>query len=437
VAAVLWARSERSPDRVYQRAAAAYLAGKYREAENGIKRLEALRSPTYFDRLLRGLVASALEEPDKAVAELATIPDNYPLAPLAQIAAGQTELRRGRTRPAEAAFLTAVKLAPYAVQARRELAYIYNVQHRQIEMEAQLGALSELQTLTFQYILHWSKTRNLGWSPKKDIETLEKFLQADPDDRWTRLALVEGFRRLDRLEEAEKLLAALPESDPDSLAARAAIALDRAEFDTAVALLARGPRDNPALARLRGQLAMLRHDAPGAIAAYRVVHAADPLDRSALYGLGTSLHMIGDDKAAEPFLAAARGHDAIFALIAHAATDEGERDPKVPYQMGSACAAVGRIAEARAWLKLAIDNDPTDTQAQEALFRLKDQGGSIQRVNGLDGSDSGSHAAPDLSARGGTSAQLGPERSCSLFPQSISKTTLTEAKSVVPAAPPR
>jgi predicted Zn-dependent protease len=213
--------------------------------------------------------------------------------------------------------------------------------------------------------------------------------------------------------------------------------LDRAEFDTAVALLARGPQDNPALARLRGQLAMLRHDAPAAIAAYRVVHAADPLDRSALYGLGTSLHMIGDDKAAEPFLAAARGHDAIFALIAHAATDEGERDPKVPYQMGSACAAVGRIAEARAWLKLAIDNDPTDTQAQEALFRLKDQGGSIQRVNGLDRGESDPHGAPDRSARGGTSAQLDTVRRRSPFRESASETTLAASKFIVLATPPR
>ena len=90
------------------------------------------------------MVAAARNQPDKAIAELALIGDEDPLAPVARIAAGQTEIRRGRTRPAEAAFLAAIRLLPAAVQARRELVYIYNIQHRQLEMDAQLTALAGL-----------------------------------------------------------------------------------------------------------------------------------------------------------------------------------------------------------------------------------------------------------------------------------------------------
>ena len=137
----------------------------------------------------------------------------------------------------------------------------------------------------------------------------------------------------------------------------------------------RGPGDCPSLARLRGQLALLRHDAAGAVRDYKTALAADPLDRSTLAGLGTALKMTGDDKAAEPYLEVARRHDALWGLIARAATAEGERDPRLPFQMGVGCAAVGRIPEARAWLRLAIKNDPADTQAQEELFKVEHQDG--------------------------------------------------------------
>jgi predicted Zn-dependent protease len=368
-----WARRESSPDVVYRKASAAYFAGRYDEAAAGIDRLARLRSPNHFDRLLRGMVAAARNQPDQAIAELAQIGDEDPLAPLARITAGQTEIRRSRTRAAEAAFLAALKLVPSAIQARHELVFIYNIQHRQLEMDAQLTALAATEILGFQYLHHWSKTRNVVWSPKADLPALERFVQADPEDRWSRLALAEGLRRLSRREEAEKVLSYLPDSDPEARAARATLALDQGDVAAAEALVARGEGDCPSLARLRGQLALLHHDAPAAVRAYRTALAADPLDRSTLAGLGTALKMSGDDKSAQPYLEAASRHDALWGLIARGATAEGERDPKLPLQMGVGLAAVGRIMEARAWLRLAIHNDPADTRAQEELFKLEHQ----------------------------------------------------------------
>ena len=49
---------------------------------------------------------------------------------------------------------------------------------------------------------------------------------------------------------------------------------------------------------------------------------------------------------------------------------EGPRDPALLRQLGASCAALDRTAEARAWYELAIEADPTDSESQQALYRL-------------------------------------------------------------------
>jgi hypothetical protein len=91
----------------------------------------------------------------------------------------------------------------------------------------------------------------------------------------------------------------------------------------------------------------------------------------ALSGLSTSLRLVGDASAAQSHITAASRHDAIWHLVARASTNEGERDPKLPHQLGMACAAAGRHQDARAWLRLAIDRDPLDAEGRRTLFGLE------------------------------------------------------------------
>ena len=141
--------------------------------------------------------------------------------------------------------------------------------------------------------------------------------------------------------------------------------MGRGDFAAAESLLAGGPDDHPGLARLRGQLALRRRDGEAAARQFRIAVAADPTDRLALHGLGTALGMLGRAADARPYLEAARRHDALWALVARAATTEGENDPRLPHQLGMACAAIGRNLEARAWLKLAVRRDPLDDRGAE------------------------------------------------------------------------
>ena len=144
------------------------------EASTALERLARLRTPTSIDRYLRAQVAVGLKRDEQALAELAAIPEDHPLAPLALLRTGQIEVRRGRTRPAEAAFLTVLKLLPHAVQPHKELVYIYNIQHRRAELDAQFFDLLELNEINFQMVLHWTKTRNTNWKPAGDLARVAK-----------------------------------------------------------------------------------------------------------------------------------------------------------------------------------------------------------------------------------------------------------------------
>jgi predicted Zn-dependent protease len=359
------------PDRVFSRADAAYRAGRPAEADAALHRLERLRPPTPVDRLLRGEVSAASGHPGEAVAEFLAIPDGHPLAPVARLRAGQVQIGRGLARPGEAAMLASLRLLPRGLQPRKELVYLYSIQHRQAELDAVFEAIDDLGALDYEYALHWAKTRSGIWDPKADVATLEKFVAADPEDRWSRLALAEGFRRLNRLDDAGRILAPLPLSGPGVRAGRARLAMDRGDFAATESLLAGGAADDPALARLRGQLALHRRDGAAAVRDFGIALAADPADRTALSGIGTAFDLMGRPDEARPYLKAAERHNDLWRLVSRAVTIDGRKDPTLPHRLGLACAATDRYPEARAWLRLAIGRDPLDAEGQRALFRLE------------------------------------------------------------------
>jgi len=363
-------RRPADPDHWFREARAQLDAGHPDRADAAVRALGRLRPPNPFDRLLRAQIAEARHLPDEALGELSRVRDDHPLAPVSRLLAGQIEAKRFKLRAAEAQLLKAVALEPRAVQAHRELSYIYNVQQRQADLDAELYTLSELNALTFDQLVHWGKTRNVVWNPTRDVETLTKVVAADPDDRRSRLALAEGLRRLNKQDESESVLSALPEADPDARAIRALIALDRGDAPAVDRLLGEGPADHPALAKIRGQLALTRGDTGAAVANLKRAHEGNPFDRSVLQSLGNALRTSGDPAAAEPYFAAARLHDALTPLISQASSPPGSNDPALPARLGAACEAAGRLFEARAWYKIAVAKDPLDRQAQQAVFRL-------------------------------------------------------------------
>ena len=363
-----WSRSGADPERIRQETAADLGAGRYEHAAAALARLSDLTPGDYF---VKAQVAKALRHPDEALAALAMIPDNDPVAPRARLLAGQIELRRDRVRRAAAALLAAVALDPTLVQAHRTLVYINGILLRRRELNEHFHALARLAPLTFHEVFSWCLTRNTVWEPHELARGLRRFVAADPDDGWSRVALAETLRQIGRRDEAADVLAVLPESDPDARVVRARMALDRGNDRVAEAILAGGPADHPELARLRGQFALAHGNAPAAVRHFHAAYATLPDDRDTVFGLGTALALVGDHAAAAPFLRDAKAYDTLGALLTRAANPASKHDPALMRALGAACEAGHRLAEARAWYNLAVQSNPLDAEAQKALYRLR------------------------------------------------------------------
>jgi tetratricopeptide (TPR) repeat protein len=359
-----------SPESLQAAARAHARAGKLAAAEALLARLERLRPPTAEDRLLRAQVAGLRERIDEAIAELEEIVDHPTLGVLALLSIGQLEARRGRLAPAEAAFRAVLARQPETLQARRELVYIYSVQQRLDEAEAQLDALSELGALDVGHLLHWCRMRFGKWAAETDLTPLERYVAADGDDRHSRLALAEAYRRVGRTDDALRTLKPLPETDTAARSTRAEVLLDVGDHATARALVEAGPAGDPALARLRGRLALFGGRPEEAARQFRAALAGDPGDRAALAGLASALGVIGDSQAAQPVKQAIERHDALASLVENASAEKIDGDPRMPLRLGLACAEAGRLREARAWLKQAIERDPLNQAAQRAFHQV-------------------------------------------------------------------
>ena len=363
--ALLFLRPGADPAKVRLLANEAAQAGRWDQA---ISQLDRLSDPNPGDWLLRAIAAHNLKRLDAAEKALRSIPDDGPLAAQAALWRGRVELSRFRARPMEDALRRALKLDPKLVEARRLLVYLYGTQGRRQDLLGQFAALSEITPLTFDLINHWCISHNdVVSEPLTLKKDLEKFVAADPDDRWSQIALATNERKLQNLDEADKILARLPESDPDALACRVEVAFDRGDYSVAERLLSVGPRDHAQLARQRGRLALRQGDRAAALMHYRLSDALEPNLSETAYGLMQSL------PAHDPAIAELnRRRQAQRKLNEMLTTIEQHRAAKVELcrELGALCEASAYRPEALAWYRLAITLDPMDREAQQAVFRL-------------------------------------------------------------------
>ncbi len=373
VGAVLFAARAADPDQIWLDAQIALREGRIDDAADKVQQLSRLREPLPQDWMIRGQVAIAQLRPDEAIADLKKIPEDTPLAPQAWLLVGQVELRRNRAKDAEQALRKTLTLDPTVQQAHRELIFIYGMQLRRRELSEEFTALSELTDLTYDNLFHWCLVRNCVWEAGEVAETLSQFIEADPSDRHSRLALADNYRRLGLYTEAEEALSELPEDDQDALAARVMIAMDRHQEDSAEQLLAQGPPNDPNLARIRGRIALARRDGPEAVRNYTIAYKADPENRDTLFGLINAYELSGESTVAAPLRQDAKILDSFNTMVQRMSMLQGRSDPNMVKDAASACAALGLIPEARAWYKLAINRDPLDTASQRALFRLNEK----------------------------------------------------------------
>ncbi len=366
-------RKVEDPDVVWREAEAYLKAERVDLAEAVANRLARLRAPTPLDNMLWAQIQIAHGRGDEAIERLMQVPDDYQAAAQARLLAGQVELRRHRARFAEHFFRKAIRLDPKLVTAHKELIYIFGFQLRRAELNGEFLALSQVTDLTFDNVFHWCLMRTALWEPSTALQELLLFVEADPEDRWSRLAIADNYRRQGLMDEADNVIAPLPDSDPDALAIRVMLAIDRHDEEKAEQLLASGPDDHPTLARMRGRLALAHRNGPGAVRWFRLAYVNAPDDRDALLGLVNALTMVGDDKTAAPLREIAKNFELVNSLVQRAAMASERGNAKLLRDLGAACAAAGRDPEARGWYRLAIARDPLDIESQRALFQIENR----------------------------------------------------------------
>jgi tetratricopeptide (TPR) repeat protein len=381
----LWltARPRQDPVRIWADAERAFLAGRWDRARESLKLLEKLRAKTSLDWMLEAQLATAEGRLDAAIAAVDHIPDEQPIAAQAHLLAGRIERQRRRIRKAEAEFRRALAIKPSLIDAHKELIYILGIQSRRSEVDAEFHALGRLTSLSHHDLFTWSLTHFSHWNPEI-VQDLEGFIKADPDDRYSRLALVElRLGQPDVETTIARLLEPLPDSDPDALALRISLALNLGRFEEAERLLVRAPSDHPRISRIRGELSLRRGDIDAAIQCFRQALSAEPYDRVSPMQLAQALRLKGDVATAEAYADRVRKLNRLYSLIIRVRSPSRENQLADLAELGKACEDVGLDDEAIGWYGRAIAVNPVDVPAQQGLHRLGRSIGGSRPSGGL------------------------------------------------------
>ncbi|MDR3637452.1 MAG: tetratricopeptide repeat protein [Isosphaeraceae bacterium] len=372
--AIVVLRAQPDPLLLLDAAAREFDRGRVDDAEVLLDRRARRVHPTALDLILRARISQAREHFDESLRVLCCVPDSDPFAGRARLLAGEIELDRDHARAAERLLARAVALDPHQVAARRDLAYIYALQRRRRDCDAQFRALVELGPLDEKRAFIWCQNLCAIWDPREAAARLERFVKNDPGDRQSRLALVEAYLMMSQVSAAEEAIGPLDVEDDNARALRARIALDRGDESAAESLVQAGASDHAGLNVIRARLALIRQDPTGASHFFEAVLKQDPHDRAALYGLGQCLRRLNEPRAITYLEQVAR-EDRLKRMILESKGPLGQ-DPRLYFKLGQACEELGQTREALTWYGLAIARDPLDTQAQSARARLKPSGGT-------------------------------------------------------------
>ena len=188
-------------------------AKRYDGAMAILDRRTALVEPIALDWMLRAQIAEAQGALERALEYLKCIPDSDSIGARARLKAGQIEKARHNARNAEAALRRSIELDDTQTQPYRELIYLYALERRKEEADAQFRALARLMTFDYVMAFAWVQTGFDIWNPYEATPVLFAIVANDPADRLSRLALAINYRLIHQLEQSEATLAPLPDSE--------------------------------------------------------------------------------------------------------------------------------------------------------------------------------------------------------------------------------
>jgi tetratricopeptide (TPR) repeat protein len=337
---------------------------------------------TTRQRMILAAVYDRLDQPEKAIEQLAEVKDDSAESADARLSEGQIYFYKLRmAKPAEKSLLRAIELDAGKALAWSRLASLYEVQNRLSERNRCFLKLDDLSALDRDQLLLWTCNRPPDGLIQEKQKALTEFLTNDGSDNHSRLALAEELRRKGDYDLSLKVL-----SDPESAITEPLLSLlltelylDRGERDQAVSQFQKldfqklnqdqkaryfvlGARSNFLLGKFSEMESLLKS-----------ALQLEPLNREALQLIVQQFRLQKRSSESKEFEQRLSQIDQLEDLAQKARATLHRDDSQWIASIIAISRQLGQLDIARAWLRTQLTKDPLNQSLQQEIFQLTQQ----------------------------------------------------------------
>jgi tetratricopeptide (TPR) repeat protein len=329
---------------------------------------------------LLGSLLAARNDSASALACFARIPSDHPEWPKARLALGSQWTELGDVVEAENILTPLIDHPVVGAAANRYLLALYGCQLRRDEWSACLWRIIDADDADLRAVIQLVILEHLVWQGEGIVETLQKYVAANPDDQRSRASLVQHLVATGRSDEAREHLDRLSaESSPSPKAALAVMAYAVSEasprlVDEFINKVPRNARQVfetlPAWKRGLGQLALLQGDAGKALPLLTDAAIAAPFHPAGRQQLALAVRLLGRSDEAGLHAEAAN----VLARLdrtCHSMQTNGSGSVDDVLVVVKDAASVGMVREAKAWIRFALKRHPDDQRLHQWFQRLE------------------------------------------------------------------
>lgn len=339
-------------------------------------------SLTTRQRMILAAAYDRLDQPEKAIEQLAKVKDDSAESADARLSEGQIYFYKLRmAKPAEKSLLRSIELDAGKAQAWSRLASLYEVQNRLTERNRCFLKLDDLSALDRDQLLLWTCNRPPDGLIQEKQKALTEFLANDGSDNHSRLALADELRRKGDYDLSLKVL-----SDPESAITEplrtllvAELAFDRGDREKAILQLKNlefekldqdqkiryfmlGARWNFHLRKFNEMESLLKS-----------ALELDPLNREALQLIVQQFRLQKRSSESKEFEQRLRQIDQLEDLAQKARATLHRDDSQWIASIIALSRQLGQLDIARAWLRTQLTKDPLNQSLQQEIFQLSQQ----------------------------------------------------------------
>jgi tetratricopeptide (TPR) repeat protein len=359
------------PERQLAAATRALRAGRFAEAEDTARKIFAAPRVASAALLVAGEAASRQGHCERALEYYFQLPqDGSDEALVGLVAAAEMQRELCLLDDAEVSFHAVLRHDPHHVLAHRRLAFLMGVEGRRWESVPHLLEVVQWGNATVGELLLLGNSER----PASDLALLEKCRAASPGAPLPILGLAQVALAEGRAADAEGLLRQALAKSPSLIDAHVRLGMTLSERGDFAALasweerLPQAAENHPQTWVVRGTWASERGETRGAVRCYLEAVRIDANHRMANYQTGQLLRTLGQTTQAAGFLERARKLQALADLLDRLESQRQNTD--LMQEAAEHLEELGRLWEACAWARTALDLGPPSEASRSLLARL-------------------------------------------------------------------